>query len=208
MPDSSLKYCLPSRLRFFLFLHLAAAVAGAAVDLSSVPKPTGYVSDLAGVIKESDKADLEAFCTQVEQQLGAQFAIVTVKTLGDTPIEDFTLELGRKWGVGPKGKNEGLLMLLAIQDHKQRIEVGRGLEPYITDSFAGDTERAMQPLLRAGDYGGALKQGALALAQHLAQGKNVRFSETLPLPQRRGPTKTITTPVRLFRLSFSLSCFC
>ena len=184
MPDSSLKYCLSSRLHFFLFLHLAAAIAGAAVDLSSIPKPTGYVSDLANVLTPADKADLESFCQKVDQQLSAQFAIVTINTLGDTPMEDFTLDLGRKWGVGPKGSNEGLVVLLAIQDRKQRIEVGQRLEPYITDAFAGDTERDMRTLLRAGNYGGALKQSTLALAQQISQGKGIAFSETLPLPQR------------------------
>jgi uncharacterized protein len=181
MRDSLLKYCLPGRLRFLAIFLLAATVAGA-VDLSSIPKPTGFVSDLAHVLTPSDQADLEVFCVKVKEQLGAQFAIVTIPTLGDQPIEDFSLDLFRKWGIGPKANNEGLLMLLVIQDHKRRIEVGRGLEPYITDSFAGDTGRAMEPVLRSGDFGGALKQAALALATRLAQGKNVSFSETLPVP--------------------------
>ncbi len=183
MPDSFLKYCLPGRLRFLFILHLAAAVGGA-VDLSSIPKPTGYVSDLAHVLSASDQADLEVFCVKIQEQLDAQFAIVTINTLGDEPIENFSLDLARNWGVGPKGKNEGLLLLLVIQDHKQRIEVGRGLEPYITDAFAGNTMRAMRPLLRNNDFGGALKQGTLALATRLAEGKNVTFTEALPAAQR------------------------
>lgn len=180
MLGCSLKRCL-------LFLS-AAALMRADVDLSSIPKPTGYVNDLAHVLSPSEAADLERICTEVQQQLGAQFAIVTIKTLGDEPIENFTLELGRKWGVGPKGSDQGLVMLLVIQDHKDRIEVGRGLEPYITDGFSGGTQREMRPLLRAGQYGPALKQETLALANQLAQGKGLSFSEAepvLPLPPAR-----------------------
>ena len=154
--------CLRGRLRLFLLLTLTAAGAACAVDLSSIPKPTGYVSDLANVLNASDKEALESLCTKVDQQLGAQFAIVTIKTLGDEPIEDFTLDLGRKWGVGNK-KNEGLLLLLVIQDHKDRIEVGRGLEPYITDGFSGETLRDMRPLMRQGNYGEALTQAVQRL---------------------------------------------
>jgi uncharacterized protein len=164
-------------LPLIVILLLAAAGAVCAVDLSSVPKPTGYVSDLANVFDASDKQALESFCTKVDQQLGAQFAIVTINTLGDTPIENFSLELFRKWGVGPKGKNEGLMLLLVIQDRKQRIEVGRGLEPYITDADAGTTMRDMRDLLRQSNYGGAAMQGARSLAARIAAGKNISFSD-------------------------------
>jgi uncharacterized protein len=181
MPD-----CLRGRLRLFLLLIFTAAGAVCAVDLSSVPKPTGYVSDLANVLNPSDKEALESFCTKVDQQLGAQFAIVTINTLGDEPIEDFTLDLGRKWGVGNK-KNEGLLLLLVVKDHKDRIEVGRGLEPYITDGFSGGTLRDMRPLMRQGEYGAALLEAVRALAGRIAEGKNVQFSEAPPLQQRPPP---------------------
>jgi uncharacterized protein len=156
------------------------------VDPSAIPKPTGYVSDLAAVLETSDKEALESFCTKVDHELGAQFAIVTIKTLGDQPIEDFTLQLGRTWGVGNK-QNEGLLLLLVIQDRKERIEVGRGLEPYITDGFSGATLRAMRPLLRQGDYGAALMQASRALAARIAERKNIQFSEAPPEQPRPQP---------------------
>jgi uncharacterized protein len=177
--------CVPGRLRLVLLLLIAVGNA-CAVDLSSIPKPTGYVSDLANVIDTSDKEALESFCAKVDHDLGAQFAIVTIKTLGDEPAEDFTLELGRRWGVGNK-QNEGLLLLLAIQDHRQRIEVGRGLEPYITDGFSGSTMRGMRPLLRQNNYAGALMQGVRALAGRIAEGKNIQFSEAPLIEQRPEP---------------------
>jgi len=208
MPDSPLKYCLRSRLRSLLLFTLAATVASG-VDLSSIPKPTGYVSDLAHVLSPSDKADLEVFCVKVQQQLGAQFTMVTIPSLDGAPIEDFSNELFRKWGIGPKATNEGLLILLVIKERQERIEVGRGLEPYITDAIAGDTRRGMIDPLKKGDYGGALMQGARALASKIADGKQIAFSETaaLPQPQRTQPqddSSGIPWPFIIFAVIFLL----
>jgi len=175
--------CLLGRLRWWLVFLLSVSGAARAVDLSSIPKPAGYVSDLAHVLTPADKELLENFCATVEKQLNAQFAIVTINTLGDQPIEDFAIDLGRQWGVGNK-KDEGLLLLLVIQDHHDRIEVGRGLEPYITDGFSGSTLRAMRPLMRQGNYTGAVMQAVDTLAKQIAAGKNISFSESLPLPER------------------------
>ena len=163
--------CLPS-----IFLLFLSALIAAGVDVNSLPKPTGYVEDFAHVLSPEEKNNLEAFCTRVDHELGAQFALVTIDTLGDQPIRDFALDLGRKWGVGSKGTNQGLLLLLAIKDRQNDIEVGRGLEPYVTDGFAGSTRRAMAPELRASEYGAALTVAAHALAAQIAQGKGIPFS--------------------------------
>ncbi|MBV8812227.1 MAG: TPM domain-containing protein, partial [Acidobacteriaceae bacterium] len=119
---------------------------------------------------------LEDFCTKVEQQLGVQFAFVTIDTIGDQPIRDFALDLARTWGVGPQKGNQGVLLLLAIKDRKSDIETGRGIEPYITDGFAGSTLRSMRPDLQAEDYGAALIMAARSMAAQIAQGKGVAFS--------------------------------
>jgi uncharacterized protein len=171
-------------LQILLYVWVAATrLTG--VDVNSLPKPSGYVNDVANVVSPQDKQQLEEFCAKVEQQLGVQFALVTVDTIGDAPIRDFALDLFRKWGVGSKKTNEGVLLLLVIKDHKSDIETGRGIEPYITDGFAGGTLRSMRPQLRAGDYGAALLAAAQAMAQQIAQGKGVTFNETLP--QREPP---------------------
>lgn len=187
-------------------LFLLAIAAAGAVDLSKIPKPTGYVSDLAHVLSASDQAELEVFCVKVQQQLGAQFAIVTIPSLDGQPIEEFSNDLFRKWGVGPKASNEGLLILLVINDHKRRIEVGRGLEPYITDAIAGDTGRAMVDPLRKGDYGGALTQAVRTLAAKIADGKQISFSETTPRPptQPQDDSSGIPWPFIIFAVIFVL----
>jgi uncharacterized protein len=167
-----------------LLLSAIGSLCGA-VDVSAIPKPTGYVSDLAHVVNPPDQERLEAFCTEVEQQLGVQFALVTIDTLGDEPPRDFALELARKWGVGDKKSNQGVLLLLVIKDHQSDIETGRGIEPYLTDGFSGSTLRSMRPELRAGNYGAALFNGARQMATQIAQGKGIAFADSTPEIQPR-----------------------
>jgi uncharacterized protein len=184
---------MQGRLRIFLFrLCMIALVAGltacaalCAVDVNSLPKPTGYVSDLAHVSTPAEKEQLEAFCAKVEQQLGVQLALVTIDTLGDQPVEDFAIKLARKWGVGDKKNNQGVLLLLVVKDHKDDIETGRGIEPYLTDGFSGSILRSIRPELRANNYGAALLTAARAMAQQIAQGKGIAFSDDLPPVQEQ-----------------------
>ncbi len=161
-----------------------------AVDANALPKPTGYVSDLAHVVSPSDKDQLEAFCTRVEQELGVEFALVTVDTVGDQDIRDFALNVFRKWGVGDRKTNQGVLLLLAVKDRKSDIETGRGIEPYLTDGFSGGTLRSMRPQLQSGEYGGALLVAAQTMASQIAQGKGIAFASNAPQPEE--PARQVT----------------
>lgn len=147
-----------------------------AIDVNSLPAPTGYVNDFAHVIDPQTEQELEAFCTRVDHELGVQFALVTVDTVGDTPIRDFGLEIGRKWGVGDKKSRQGVVLVIAVNDHKTDLDTERGIEPYITDAFAGTTLRSMRPYLRASQYGQALLVAAQAMASQIAEGKNIAFN--------------------------------
>src|SRR5438270_135248 len=170
-------------LRFAVLLALVSVLCCLAVNVDDLPKPTGYVSDLAHVVDEPSKQQLEAFCASVEQQLGVQFAFVMIDSLDDRPIRDVALEISRKWGVGDRKTNQGVLLLLAVKDRKSDIETGRGIEPYLTDGFSGSTLRSMRPDLRAGNYGPALIAAAQEMANQIARGKGIAF--TANLPERR-----------------------
>ena len=143
-----------------------------ALDLKSL-KPQGYVSDFAHVLDPQSRAQLEAYCGQVEQTTGVQMALVTLTSLDGNPIEDVTNTLFRQWGVGKKGKDEGIMLLLAVQDHRDRIEVGYGLEPILPDGFDGSILRGIQPLLRQGAYGQAMISGAAQIGAEIARAKGV-----------------------------------
>ena len=166
-----------------LSIALGTAQFAAAIDVAKLPKPTGYVSDLAHVLTADQQEQLEAFCTRVDHELGVQLALVTVESLDGQPVRDVALDIGRKWGVGNKA-NQGVLLLLAIKDRQSDIETGYGTEAYLTDGFAGSTLRAMRPDLRAGDYGQALITAAHSMAGQIATGKGVSFTDAALPPQR------------------------
>ena len=133
-----------------LALFAGALQLNAATDAKSLPKPTGYVSDLSQCGRfRIGQQQLEEFCTRVEQQLGVQFALVTIDTIGDTPIEN-SRSISSLTGVSAIRKIiQASCSCWSIRDHKSRVEVGRGVEPYVTDGFAGSTLRSMRPDLRA-----------------------------------------------------------
>lgn len=160
------------------------ASAGWAVDWKAL-KPQGYASDFAGVIDASSKSELEAYCAAVERATGVQIAMVTISSLEGEPIEDVANTMARAWGVGQRGKNEGILLLLAIQDHRNRLEIGYGLEPILPDGLAGSILREMRPALRQQQYGEALKAAAETLGGAISKAKNASLDA--PLPRRIRP---------------------
>ena len=146
--------------------------------------PTGYVSDLAGVIAADTKARLEALCYEVQQKTGAQMAIITVHSLDGESVENYAVELYKQLGVGSKSDNRGVLLLVAPDEHKYRVEVGYGLEPVINDARAGDAGRAMVPLLREFKYSAAIETAAWMLAKDIADDRGVTLSGQPPVRPR------------------------
>jgi uncharacterized protein len=168
-----------------LVLALFVAAPAFGLDLDKL-KPEGYVSDFAHVLDASSRARLEDYCGRVEQATGAQMAIVTLDSLDGDPIEDVTNTLFRKWGVGQKGKDEGIMLLLAVKDRRDRIEVGYGLEPILPDGFDGSILRQISPLLKQGQYGPALLAGADEMGSRIAAAKGVTLDVSLR-PRRSEP---------------------
>jgi uncharacterized protein len=171
--------------RVLLYLGSLAATLSA-LDLNAL-KPQGYVSDFARVLDPTSRARLEAYCGQVEQATGVQMALVTLPSLDGEPVEDVTNTLFRKWGVGKKGKDEGIMLLLAIQDRRNRIEVGYGLEPILPDGFVGSVLRQAVPLLHQGAYGPAMLAAAEEMGSRIAAAKGVSLGVTLRPPGREVP---------------------
>ena len=163
-----------------VFVLLVFGVSTVSADDISKTSTTGYVTDLAGVIPQSTKQRLDALCTELDQKTGAQLAIVTVKSLDDRPIEDYAVELFKHLGVGSKKESSGILLLLAPNDRKYRIEVGYGIEPVINDARAGDAGRAMVPFLRQNDFGSAVEVAAWQLAKYIADDRGVTQSGQPP----------------------------
>lgn len=100
-------------------------------------RPAANVNDYAGILSPAEKTALEQRCRQLRDKNGAQLAVVVLQSLQGGQIDDFTVKLFKHWGIGEQGKNNGILLLVALDDRKARIEVGYGLEPVLPDALAG-----------------------------------------------------------------------
>jgi uncharacterized protein len=152
---------LQTGIRVVLLAALAAsALVATASAAPNYPKLTGRVTDQAGLLSASEKADIESELAAIEQTSTDQIAIVTVNSLDGYSIEDYGIGLARQWGIGQKGKDNGILLIVAPNDHKVRIEVGRRLEPFMTDTMSAlIIHNAILPKFRRGDYAGGIKDG-------------------------------------------------
>jgi uncharacterized protein len=164
---------------FAAVILILSALALHAESVDSLPKPTGYVSDFAHVLSPEAVARISSICGQLDHsQANAQIAVVTVKTLDDEDPADWANELEDKWHMGKKGSDKGVLILLAVNDHKYRIDVGYGLEGILPDGLVGDIGREMRVSLRAGDYDGALVGAVEHVGQIIAKDANVTLQDT------------------------------
>ena len=143
----------PARSALF-WLLLAAFFASSALPVraepvASLPQPTDYVSDFAHVLSPEAVARLDSICAQLDHsQANAQVAVVTVHDLNGDDAADYANELEDHWKMGNKGSNRYAMVLLAVADHKYRIEVGYGLEGILPDGKVGDIGREMVPDLQ------------------------------------------------------------
>lgn len=193
-----------NRLLIIAALLAGMVVPGWCLDTSKL-KPTGYVNDFAGTLDARSKQALEEYAANLERLTGAQMAIVLVPSLEGDPIEDAANRLYREWGIGQKGKNEGILLLLSIGDRKSRAEVGYGLEPVITDGQAGGILRSIAPILRQGNYGGGLMAAAQTIGQQIAREKGVDLGGGQPEPRARGRGPSIPFPLIIIGIIILLS---
>jgi uncharacterized protein len=151
--------------RWALLLLLALGTPAAA---QTFPKLTGRVVDTAGLLNPQQQEALTQKLAALEQATSRQLVVATVPTLQGYPIEDYGYQLGRAWGIGQKGANNGVILLVAKQEHKIRIEVGYGLEPILTDALSGEIIRdQITPAFKNGDYAGGISAGVDAIAAQL-----------------------------------------
>ncbi|MFH1389459.1 MAG: TPM domain-containing protein [Candidatus Margulisiibacteriota bacterium] len=158
---------------FVLFYGLLMSARGGEVVF---PSAKGFVNDFAGVIEPAAAEKTEKLCQLLEQKTGAELAIVTVKTVMPLDPKSYAVKLFEKWGIGKKGKDNGLLLLVAVDDHRVEIEVGYGLEGTINDALAGQILDAyVMPNFKKGDFSGGIYRGAAALAERIAAAQKVEL---------------------------------
>ena len=163
--------------RIALLALLAVAVpfpAQAQPGEPAVPPAVGFVNDRAAVLDEPSRARLEAFLDQLERKTGAEFAVLIVRSTEPEAPEEYKVRVFQSWGLGRKGHDDGLLMLVAIDQRVVRFETGYGLEGTLPDGLQSRIFRdEMRPRFREGDYAAGITAGVLAAAARIAAEKGV-----------------------------------
>jgi uncharacterized protein len=140
----------------------------------TIPRHTGYVTDAADVMDEPSRAKLEAFLDQLQKKTRVQFAVLTVKTTAPLTPSEYKVQVFQQWRIGERGKDNGLLMLVALSERQVRFETGYGLEGTLPDGLQSRIFRGvMAPRFRSGDYAGGITQGVLACATRIAAEQGV-----------------------------------
>ncbi len=143
-----------------LLVLAAVGLVSNAIAQPKFPPLTGRIVDEAGIISAEDRQKILDVLRVLEQKSTDQIVVYTTKSLQGYPIEDFGYQLGRFWQIGQKDKNNGIIVLVAPNERKVRIEVGRGLEPQMTDLMSGLIIRnVILPAFRRGDFSGGVRAG-------------------------------------------------
>jgi uncharacterized protein len=181
------KRVLSALLVAFVLLGFAAGLASAK---TSYPRPLGWVSDFAGILSPDSIASLEDRLSTLERDTSAEVAVVTVKNLDGSSIEEYAAGLFQDWGIGKKSKDNGVLFIIAPDTSDVRIEVGYGLEPVITDGRAGRIlDKEVIPYFKRGDYDTGIEAGVLAIEGYVRDGTPPSVVEENPVQKIIGSFK-------------------
>ncbi len=157
----------------FVFLSFAAAVYAGEV----VPRSEGWVNDYANVISGEYRLKLESLITELEQKTSAEIAVVTVGSIAPYDEVSYARLILDSWKIGKKGKNNGVLVLLAVKERRWKIETGYGAEGILPDGKCGEIGREfMVPLFKQGKYSEGLYSGVAAMAAVIAHDSKVTLN--------------------------------
>jgi uncharacterized protein len=203
-----MKYPLAMKYSLFSVLLLVATLIHAQVDVKDLPArptPPKLVNDLADVLSPSQEQALEQKLVAFDDSTSTQIAVITMQSTGRYPIEDYALYLGRNWGVGQEGMNNGVVLLAAIKDRKVTVQVGYGIEPYITDGRAKRIiENDILPAFRNSDYNAGIDAGVDRIIEYVS-GEFAPKDEELSKPMGIGQIIFIIIVVILILILMSRS---
>ncbi|GBE05114.1 MAG TPA: TPM domain-containing protein [Nitrospirae bacterium] len=159
-----------------IFFCLSAVISSAEITLPD--KPFRHVVDLAGIINDNVESNLNRYLLELEQKTTAQMVVLTIQSLEGESLEDFSLQVAHdKWKLGQKGKDNGVLLLVSLQDRKYRLEIGYGLEGILPDGLAGQIGRDyLVPYFRKGDYSTGIFTASLAVISLISSEAGVEIT--------------------------------
>ena len=163
---------MTSNPRLILLFCLLVLISG--LMAVSIPQATGWVNDFAGVLDTQTKELINDWATELKEKTDVELAIAIFPTFDGEDEKSFATKLIELWKVGNKD-DEGVLIVMSVQERRLRIEPGYGSEPYITDAFSGNVYRQMAGMLSKGDedWNGAFTQGSLLILERIAKEKDV-----------------------------------
>jgi uncharacterized protein len=177
-----------------LSLLLSVAHVAAAGVEPTVPAPRGYVSDYVGVIDAPTARYLEGLVDELKQKTGAEIAVVVVNSTAPLTAFDYAMKVAEAWKPGGKGKDTGIVFLVAVKDHQMFVLTGYGLEGILPDGKVGEIrDRLVRPAFRQGDYSGGIRAATEEMAAIIARGTGVQLQGARPLPPAQRPRSSIVS---------------
>jgi uncharacterized protein len=164
--------------------------------VKDLPQPTNYINDYAGVLNDSTKSDLNDQLHALDTQAHAQMFVAVIHTIegADSPA-DFANQLLAKWKPGQKGSDRGVVLVVAVNDHKYQFEIGYGLEGILPDGKTGDIGRDMVPDLKTGNYDGALRTAVGEVSDVIAKDAGVTLATSQPVHQYHREQRSSGSPI-------------
>ena len=195
---------MTSRLAPVLFLLLAIVFLAGPADAADppFPRPAGAVNDFTGVISAAERESMENLAREVLQKTGTAVVVATVPTVGDRTADDYATRLYEAWGIGKRGEDKGVLILLALKERRVRIETGYGVEGILPDGVAGEILRLhVIPLLKQGDYGKGLANAMTAVSDVIARHAGVTLTGRPQMQSARPAGETPMSPFTVLLLA-------
>jgi uncharacterized protein len=170
-------------------LVVCVSAAALRADEPRIPPPRGFVNDFAGVIDGGTAARLDALIRELRDKTSAEIAVVTVDSTQPLTAFDYAMRVAESWKPGAKGKDNGVVFLIAVKDRELFIATGYGVEGALPDGLVGEIrDRLVVPRFKQGDLAGGIRAGTEALAERIAREHGVTLSAApRSAPLRRPP---------------------
>jgi len=182
-----------------LALCLTAIPLATQAEDITLPQPQGFVSDFAGIIDQPTRRKLTNLIRELQEKTGAEIAVVTVETTQPLTPFDYAMKIAETWKPGAKGKDNGVVFLVASKDHKMFITTGYGVEGVLPDGKVGAIQdQYIVPAFKQGNYSQGILAGTQAMAAEIAQEYGVTLTG-VPTPRRRSNEAPVD-PLLLFLL--------
>ena len=193
---------------YFILILLALPLF---VNAQDIPQPVGWVNDFAGVISSEYKEKLNVLISELEEKTSAEIAVVTINSISPYGEIEYARLLFDNWRPGKKGKDNGVLVLVAIKERRWRIETGYGVEGILPDGLCGEIGRNyMVPYFKQGNYGEGLYRGVVRIAQVITKDANITLNtlqginDVTPAESNQRSSIDDVIPIIIFLLFFGI----